>query len=68
MSQGADCSGLVQTAMRLAGRPAPRDSDMLEAWAGEPLPIDERLALARPTSLTSVSLDGAVVLLWSVNV
>lgn len=27
--------------------------------------IDERLALARPTSLTSVSLDGAVVLLWS---
>ena len=46
-SQGTDCSGLVQTAMRLAGRPAPRDSDMLEAWAGEPLPIDDRLAHLR---------------------
>ncbi len=29
------------------------------------LTIDERLALARPAALTSVSLDGAVVLIWS---
>lgn len=29
--EGIDCSGLVQTALRAAGFPAPRDSDMLEA-------------------------------------
>lgn len=32
---GLDCSGLVQLAMRLAGRPAPRDSDMQAAMLGE---------------------------------
>lgn len=31
---GIDCSGLVQLALRLAGRPARRDSDMLFADAG----------------------------------
>jgi cell wall-associated NlpC family hydrolase len=31
-SLGLDCSGLVQTALRMAGVPAPRDSDMLERY------------------------------------
>ncbi len=43
-SEGIDCSGLVQTALRAAGQPAPRDSDMLVAWAGEPLAWDDSLA------------------------
>jgi cell wall-associated NlpC family hydrolase len=34
---GIDCSGLVQLAMRMAGRSAPRDSDMQAAGLGEPL-------------------------------
>ena len=33
-SEGIDCSGLVQTALRAAGAPAPRDSDMLEREVG----------------------------------
>jgi cell wall-associated NlpC family hydrolase len=44
--RGLDCSGLVQTAMHAAGRPCPRDSDMIEATVGEPLPKD-RLDLLR---------------------
>lgn len=32
---GLDCSGLVQLAMRMAGRPAPRDSDMQASGLGE---------------------------------
>ncbi len=38
-SLGLDCSGLVQTALRTAGVKAPRDSDMLERFYPEPLPI-----------------------------
>jgi cell wall-associated NlpC family hydrolase len=34
---GIDCSGLVQLAMRMAGRRAPRDSDMQAAGLGEAL-------------------------------
>ena len=34
---GIDCSGLVQLALRMAGRRAPRDSDMQEAALGEPI-------------------------------
>jgi cell wall-associated NlpC family hydrolase len=34
---GVDCSGLVQLAMRMAGRAAPRDTDMQEHSIGEPL-------------------------------
>jgi cell wall-associated NlpC family hydrolase len=34
---GLDCSGLVQLAMRMAGRPAPRDSDMQAAGLGTPI-------------------------------
>jgi len=37
-SEGIDCSGLVQTALAAAGVKAPRDSDMMEAALGEPLP------------------------------
>lgn len=36
---GIDCSGLVQLAMRMAGHPAPRDSDMQSASLGDALPI-----------------------------
>jgi len=38
-SLGLDCSGLVQTALREAGVPAPRDSDMLERFFPNALPI-----------------------------
>ncbi len=37
---GIDCSGLVQMAFRLAGRPARRDSDMQFADAPEAVPAD----------------------------
>jgi cell wall-associated NlpC family hydrolase len=45
-SQGIDCSGLVQTALRAAGFDAPRDSDMLAVY-GEALPVDEAMAHLR---------------------
>ena len=38
-SLGLDCSGLMQTALREAGTPAPRDSDMLERFFPHELPI-----------------------------
>jgi cell wall-associated NlpC family hydrolase len=44
-SEGIDCSGLVQTALAAAGIAAPRDSDMLEASLGPPIPSD--MALTR---------------------
>lgn len=44
---GIDCSGLVQLALRMAGRPAPRDSDMQEAALGEPLPLASGLPQLR---------------------
>lgn len=34
-SDGLDCSGLVQSSLRAAGRDAPRDADMQEAELGE---------------------------------
>ena len=43
-SEGIDCSGLVQTALAAAGVGAPRDSDMMEAGLGEPLPSGAALA------------------------
>lgn len=36
---GIDCSGLVQTALRLVNQSAPRDSDQQEAALGHPLPV-----------------------------
>lgn len=45
-SQGLDCSGLVQTALRAAGIDAPRDSDML-AGLGAALPLDPGMAHLR---------------------
>ena len=42
-SEGVDCSGLVQTALRAAGIEAPRDSDMQERM-GTPLDADAALA------------------------
>lgn len=44
-SLGIDCSGLVQTALAMAGVAAPRDTDMQEAAVGE------RLADAGPADL-----------------
>ena len=46
-SEGADCSGLVQSALGAAGIKAPRDSDMMEAALGSPAPVDEALAHLR---------------------
>ena len=46
-SEGVDCSGLAQTALRAAGIAAPRDSDMQEAALGRPLPLDDALARLR---------------------
>jgi cell wall-associated NlpC family hydrolase len=43
-SLGLDCSGLVQTGLREAGIPAPRDSDMLERFFTESLPIRKTLS------------------------
>jgi cell wall-associated NlpC family hydrolase len=37
---GIDCSGLVQAALRAAGRPCPGDSDQQAAGVGRPLPPD----------------------------
>ena len=42
-SEGIDCSGLAQTALRAAGIPAPRDSDMLESETGKWMSPDSRL-------------------------
>jgi hypothetical protein len=42
-SEGIDCSGLVQTALRAAGAPAPRDSDMLEHEVGASVPQNSPL-------------------------
>ena len=47
-SEGIDCSGLVQTALMAAGVPSPRDSDMMEAAVGKPIPVDDpKTPLAR---------------------
>src|SRR5271157_1759641 len=46
-SEGIDCSGLTQTALTAAGIGAPRDSDMMEAALGEPLPVDSPKPLMR---------------------
>jgi len=43
-SEGLDCTGLTQTALRSAGIDYPRDSDMQEAALGARLPPDEPLA------------------------
>lgn len=40
---GIDCSGIVQLAMMMAGRYAPRDSDMQEAELGDPVEGGKRL-------------------------
>ena len=44
---GVDCSGLVQMSFAAAGRPVPRDSDMLEQSVGEPLLINDLDGLQR---------------------
>ncbi|AGS20093.1 NlpC/P60 family protein [Rhizobium etli] len=38
---GIDCSGLIQLAMLMVGRPAPRDTDMQAAGLGEPIDRSE---------------------------
>ncbi|MEM1365214.1 MAG: NlpC/P60 family protein, partial [Pseudomonadota bacterium] len=41
---GVDCSAFVQLALRMAARPALRDSDMQAATLGDELPSDTPLA------------------------
>lgn len=41
-SLGLDCSGLIQTAFKAAGRLPPRDSDLMRAW-GKAVPDGARL-------------------------
>lgn len=41
-TDGLDCSGLVLSSLRAAGRDAPRDADMMEAGLGRDLPISQR--------------------------
>ncbi len=43
-SEGIDCSGLVQAGLTAAGVAAQRDSDLLEASSGAPIPPDSPLA------------------------
>ena len=42
-SLGIDCSGLVQTALKAAGLPCPRDTSMQVNELGAPVPFDDRL-------------------------
>lgn len=42
-SLGLDCSGLTQLALAAAGVASPRDSDMLEAGIGQPVPFNDGL-------------------------
>lgn len=41
---GIDCSGLVQLSLLMAGKPAPRDTDMQAAALGAPLNVGDDLA------------------------
>lgn len=41
---GIDCSGLVQLSLLMAGKPAPRDTDMQAAALGAPLNVGDELA------------------------
>ena len=41
---GIDCSGLIQTALELAGISAPRDTDLMETALGQPIALDAPLA------------------------
>ena len=41
---GIDCSGLIQTALELAGVPAPRDTDLMETALGQPVGLDAPVA------------------------
>lgn len=42
-SLGIDCSGLVQTALKAAGIPCPRDTSMQVNELGSPIPFDDSL-------------------------
>jgi cell wall-associated NlpC family hydrolase len=61
---GIDCSGLVQLSMRMAGRVAPRDSDMQADGLGEPFDPGSDLAGLRRGDLVfwkghiAIMLDG----------
>jgi cell wall-associated NlpC family hydrolase len=61
---GIDCSSLVQLSMRMAGRAAPRDSDMQAAGLGEPFDPGKDLAGLRRGDLVfwkghvAIMLDG----------
>ena len=58
-SEGIDCSGLVQTGLTAAGIAAPRDSDMMEASLGEPVPPARRSRAAISSSGRATSASCA---------
>lgn len=65
---GIDCSGLVQLSLAMAGRPAPRDTDMQGASLGTPLAIGDDLAGLTRGDLVfwkghvAVMLDGETII------
>jgi cell wall-associated NlpC family hydrolase len=65
---GIDCSGLVQLSMRMAGRSAPRDTDMQASGLGEPLDPGAGMAGLRRGDLVfwkghvAIMLDGQEVI------
>ncbi len=44
---GIDCSGLIQVALKAAGIPSPRDTDMQESALGARLPLEDGLPLLK---------------------
>lgn len=65
---GIDCSGLVQLGLRMAGRGAPRDTDMQAQALGRPLAVGDDLAGLERGDLVfweghvAVMLDGETVI------
>ena len=59
-SAGLDCSGLVQVALQRAGVRCPRDSDMMTAELGRPVPVPDDLATLRRGDL--IFLPGHIMI------
>ncbi len=59
-SAGLDCSGLVQVVLQRAGIRCPRDSDMMAAELGRPVPVPDDLATLRRGDL--IFLPGHIMI------
>jgi cell wall-associated NlpC family hydrolase len=65
---GIDCSGLVQLSLAMAGRAAPRDTDMQGAALGQPLSIGDDFAGLKRGDLVfwkghvAIMLDGETII------